>query len=86
MPDCFLAERMVPDPVAELIVGVHRGPQFGAALTGGASGILVELLRDTATLLLPTVRREIRAVLASQDAEEGPCAFAERRRPVWSGR
>jgi crotonobetainyl-CoA hydratase len=27
-----------------------------------------------------------RAVLASQDAEEGPRAFAEKRRPVWTGR
>jgi enoyl-CoA hydratase/carnithine racemase len=27
-----------------------------------------------------------RAVYASQDAQEGPRAFAEKRRPVWSGR
>jgi acetyl-CoA synthetase len=61
----FLLERMVPDPVAELIVGVHRDPQFGPALTIGAGGVLVELLRDTATLLLPATPAEIREALTS---------------------
>jgi len=42
-----------------LIVGVTRDAQFGLSLTVGAGGILVELLADTATLLLPTTRADI---------------------------
>jgi acetyl-CoA synthetase len=61
----FLVERMAPDTVAELIVGVQRDPQFGLALTLGAGGVLVELVQDVVTLLLPTSRDEIRAALAS---------------------
>ncbi|WP_405875247.1 acetate--CoA ligase family protein [Streptomyces sp. NBC_00005] len=65
LPESLLVERMVQDPVAELIVGVRRDPQFGPALTIGAGGILVELLRDTATVLLPATAEEIRAALTS---------------------
>ena len=61
----LLVERMVPDAVAELIVGVHRDPQFGTALTIGAGGVLVEVARDAATLLLPTSREEIEEALRS---------------------
>jgi hypothetical protein len=61
----FLVERMVHGAVAELIVGVHRDPLFGPALTVGLGGVLVELLRDTATVLLPCSRAEILAALRS---------------------
>lgn len=61
----LLVERMVPDAVAELIVGVHRDPQFGTALTVGAGGVLVEVARDAATLLLPASREEIEEALRS---------------------
>lgn len=63
LSDRFLVERMVHGAVAELIVGVHRDPQFGPALTIGAGGTMVELLGDAATLLLPVRRDEIRAAL-----------------------
>ncbi|WP_128378484.1 acetate--CoA ligase family protein [Streptomyces cavernae] len=65
LPEHFLVERMVREPVAELIVGVHRDPQFGPALTLGAGGILVELLRDASTVLLPASRDDIRTALGS---------------------
>jgi len=65
LADRFLIERMVPDAVAELLVGVHHDPAFGPALTLGAGGVLVELVRDTATLLLPATREEIEAALSS---------------------
>ncbi|RCG24914.1 CoA-binding protein [Streptomyces diacarni] len=65
LAECFLVEEMVPEPVAELLVGVHRDPQFGHALTVGAGGVLVELVRDTATLLLPAGREQIEDALAS---------------------
>lgn len=63
--DRFLVEQMVQEPVAELIVGVHRDPQYGHALTLGAGGVLVELVRDTATLLLPASRGQVEEALAS---------------------
>jgi acetyl-CoA synthetase len=54
---------MAADVVAEIIVGVSCDAQFGLALTLGAGGILVELLQDTATLLLPVSRADIHAAL-----------------------
>ncbi|BAN50460.1 acetate--CoA ligase family protein [Metapseudomonas resinovorans] len=59
----FLVEKMADGVVAELLVGVTRDPQFGLALTLGAGGILVELLADARTLLLPTSRTEIEQAL-----------------------
>jgi acyl-CoA synthetase (NDP forming) len=56
-------ERMVPSPLAEIIVGVTVEPPFGPVMTLGSGGVLVELLRDTATLLLPARRKEIEAAL-----------------------
>jgi acyl-CoA synthetase (NDP forming) len=58
-----LVEKMVPGAVAELIVGLKRDPQFGLALVVGAGGIFTELLKDSATLLLPTNRGEITRAL-----------------------
>jgi acyl-CoA synthetase (NDP forming) len=61
--DRFLVERMVPGALLELLVGVQRDPRLGLALTVGAGGVLVELVDDTATLLLPATRAQIRAAL-----------------------
>lgn len=58
-------ERMVSGAVAELIVGVTRDPVFGPVMTLGSGGVLVELLRDSATLLLPASPAEIEAGLRS---------------------
>jgi acyl-CoA synthetase (NDP forming) len=63
-PD-VLVERMVTGAVAELIIGLTSDPQFGTALVVGAGGILTELLKDTATLILPTTRTEIERALQS---------------------
>ncbi|WP_292153964.1 acetate--CoA ligase family protein, partial [Mesorhizobium sp.] len=57
------AERMVRDGVAELIVGFTRDPMFGAVMTLGTGGVLVELLRDSVTLMLPATRDDIEAAL-----------------------
>ncbi len=59
----FLVEKMAAEVVAEIIVGISRDAQFGLALTLGAGGILVELLKDTATLLLPVSRNDIYTAL-----------------------
>ncbi|QBM16904.1 protein lysine acetyltransferase Pat [Marinobacter sp. JH2] len=60
-----LVEKMVTGAVTELIVGVNRDEQFGLHLVVGAGGIMVELLKDSHPLLLPTSRFEIEAALRS---------------------
>ncbi|MCK1614491.1 MULTISPECIES: acetate--CoA ligase family protein [unclassified Bradyrhizobium] len=56
-------ERMVRDGIAELIVGFVRDPMFGTVMTLGTGGVLVELFRDTVTLMLPATRDDIAAAL-----------------------
>jgi acyl-CoA synthetase (NDP forming) len=56
-------ERMVQGGVAELIVGFTRDPIFGPVMTIGTGGVLVELLKDSATLMLPAIREDIEAEL-----------------------
>lgn len=56
-------ERMVSGGVAELIVGITRDPLFGPVMTIGSGGVLVELLKDSATLLLPARRGDVEAAL-----------------------
>ncbi|MEQ8296763.1 MAG: acetate--CoA ligase family protein [Nitratireductor sp.] len=63
LSDRLYVERMVDGGIAELIVGVTRDPLFGPVMTVGSGGVLVELLRDTETLLLPPTRAEIEAAL-----------------------
>jgi succinyl-CoA synthetase beta subunit len=55
----FLLEAMSPKPLAELIVTLRRDPQFGIALVLGSGGILVELVGDAVTLLLPLSPQDI---------------------------
>jgi acetyl-CoA synthetase len=55
----FLVERMVEDAVAEIIVGVAQDEQFGPYLVVGGGGILVELMKDSASLLLPVTREQV---------------------------
>ena len=61
----FLVEKMVEAPVAELIIGIKRDPQFGLGLVIGAGGVLVELVKDAAMLLLPAARNDIEAAVDS---------------------
>jgi acetate---CoA ligase (ADP-forming) len=58
-----LVERMVTGGVAELLVGVEPDPVFGPVLTVGAGGVLTELMRDVAHLVLPAGPAEIRTAL-----------------------
>ena len=64
-PGRLLVERHEADIVAELIVGLHRDPVLGPMLTLGSGGVLVELLADSATLLLPVTESEVRDTLAA---------------------
>jgi acetyl-CoA synthetase len=60
-----LVEQMVTGAVAELIIGIKRDEQFGPALVIGAGGILVELITDTVSLLLPVNRADVAEALDS---------------------
>jgi len=55
----FLIEKMVEGVVAELIVGVARDDQFGPYIIVGGGGILVEMMKDSASLLMPTSREQV---------------------------
>jgi acyl-CoA synthetase (NDP forming) len=59
LAESFLIEKMVDGVVAELIVGVARDEQFGPYLLVGGGGILVEMMKDSASLLLPTSRDQV---------------------------
>jgi acetyl-CoA synthetase len=59
LSDRFLVEAMQTGVIAEMIIGVTRDPLFGPTLTFGTGGILVELLKDATSLLLPTSREAI---------------------------
>jgi acyl-CoA synthetase (NDP forming) len=61
--DQLLLEPMAKPPLAELIVGIKRENDFGLALVMGAGGILVELLKDSRSLLLPTTDQAIHDAL-----------------------
>ena len=63
--DLFLVEAMAPAPLAELIITLRSDPQFGAVLVIGSGGIFVELIADSATLLLPTSQKQIIRALKS---------------------
>ncbi len=45
--------------MAELIVGVARDEQFGPYLIVGGGGILVELMKDSQSILLPVDKRRV---------------------------
>ncbi len=59
----FLVEEMVTAPVAELLVGLRRDPQYGIHLTIASGGIMTELWRDSQSLILPASRTAIAAAL-----------------------
>lgn len=59
LSETLYLESMVQSPIAELIVGVTRDTQFGLVLTIGSGGILVEILKDTVTLIIPVSRTQI---------------------------
>ncbi len=52
----FLVEKMIDNVVAELIVGVARDEQFGPYILVGGGGTLVEMMKDSESLILPTTK------------------------------
>jgi acyl-CoA synthetase (NDP forming) len=59
LSESYLIEKMVQDVVAEIIVGVARDEQFGPYLLVGGGGILVEMMKDGRSLLMPVTRQEV---------------------------
>jgi len=54
---------MLPKPVAELLVGYKRDPQYGGVLVVGMGGVAVEVLKDVVMRLFPVTREDVRAML-----------------------
>jgi acyl-CoA synthetase (NDP forming) len=59
LSESYLIEKMVDGVVAELIVGVARDAQFGPYLLIGGGGILVEIMKDSVSLLMPATRERV---------------------------
>ncbi len=59
LSNSYLIEKMIDAVVAELIVGVSQDEQFGPFLVVGGGGIWVEMMKDSASLLLPTTREHL---------------------------
>ena len=59
----FLVQEMATGQL-EMFIGARRDPIFGALVTVGAGGTLVELLQDTAVRRAPVSRDEAREMLA----------------------
>jgi acyl-CoA synthetase (NDP forming) len=79
-PEAFLIEEMIQDPIGELLVGIRRVPDIGPVLTLAIGGVAVELMQDTATLILPAPRAEIEAKLRS--LKLAPLIVGYRGRPA----
>ena len=61
----FLIEEMITGTVAELLIGVVKDPAHGFVLTIGAGGTLTELLQDSASILIPSSKANIKQFLTS---------------------
>ena len=72
-------EAMVAEPVCEVLAGLTRDPQFGLVLTLAFGGVLVEMLEDSRTLLLPFSRGDVEEALDSLKA--APLLDGFRARP-----
>ncbi len=59
----YLVEEMVTGALAEVLIGITRDPPHGWLLTLGAGGTMTELLRDSASLLLPVTRTDLHEAL-----------------------
>lgn len=61
----YLIEEMISDTIVELLIGVVRDPAHGFVLTLAAGGILTELMRDSASLLVPAGAHQVETALNS---------------------
>ncbi len=59
----YLLEEMITGAVAELLIGVVRDPAHGYVLTIAAGGVLTEILKDSASLILPVTEGDVTEAL-----------------------
>ncbi|MCV2863419.1 acetate--CoA ligase family protein [Albidovulum sediminicola] len=59
----YLAEEMVTDTRAEILLGLRRDPVYGVTLTLGLGGVTAEVLADTVTLVLPVTEDVVLAAM-----------------------
>lgn len=81
LSDEIMLEKMIENSVGELLIGVTHDSQFGLVLTIGMGGILVELLKESISLLLPTHQTQIQAALRS--LKIAPLFESYRGQPAW---
>ncbi|AKS47627.1 Acyl-CoA synthetase (NDP forming) [Octadecabacter temperatus] len=61
--ETFILEEMITAAVAEILIGVVKDPAHGFIMTIGAGGVFTELLKDSASILLPTTRSNLKQTL-----------------------
>ncbi len=66
--EALLVERMIENPICELIIGVNYDPVIGMYMLVGFGGILTEIVADSCILLMPTQAPEILAGILSLKA------------------
>ncbi|HCP17964.1 MAG TPA: acyl-CoA synthetase [Alphaproteobacteria bacterium] len=57
--DAIMVEEYVADSIAELMISLRRDAQFGCILTIASGGILVELIKDAKTLIMPSDKSQL---------------------------
>ena len=55
-------QKMIPDGV-DLIIGMHKDPQFGPVMVFGLGGIYVEVFKDSSLGLLPVTEQKARNMI-----------------------
>ena len=76
---------MVQGAVVELIIGINTDPLFGQYLVLGAGGILVDVLQDAQSVLLPTNKYEVKRVLSNLKCVRPYCWVTEAKQlPIWT--
>jgi enoyl-CoA hydratase/carnithine racemase len=83
-----MVNRLVdPEALLETALGLARAIVANAPVSVAESLKLARQVGDRSDAELRKLSRErMKAVMATEDAREGPRAFAEKRAPVWQGR
>ena len=83
----FVNRLVAPDKVLDAALDLGRLIAANAPLAVQQSLLIARQYADHSDAELRAISdRESASVFASEDAKEGPRAFFEKRKPVWSGR